>query len=107
MDEAHEVDRRPLLRGHIEVDRLALLARARDARVARLVDVRRRGLAATVLQILELRRSVPPRVATVLLTERLADLALVHLRSGLRQVLLLDHAERVRTLIRHGVDDVD
>src|SRR3954453_1132018 len=98
MDQAHEVERAALLRGDLQVDLLALLARAGDAGVARTVDVRWRVLARAVLQVLELRRSVAVRVGAVRLAERLADLALVDGLGCARQILQLHDRERVRAL---------
>src|SRR3954471_11909917 len=97
VDQAHEVQLLALLGRHLEVDRLALLALAGDAGVARAVDARRRGLTDAVLQERELGRGVAVGVGAVRLAEGLADLAVVDLRRGLGQVLLGDDGERVGT----------
>src|SRR5438046_5816781 len=106
MDDAHEVELGALLRGYVEVDRLALLALAGDAGVAGPVDVGRRVLADAVLEELELGRSLRVRVRAVRLRQLVADLAVEDLLGGAWEVLLLHDRERVWTLVRSVVDDM-
>src|SRR4051812_40641765 len=75
VDQAHEPQCLALGCGHLEIDRLAVLARAGQARVARTVHVGRRVLAHTVLEVLELRWCIAVGVGAVRLSELLADLA--------------------------------
>src|SRR4051794_28440484 len=106
VDQAHEAQRRALLRRDGEVDRLALLARSGDARVSQLVHVRRRVLPDAVLEVLELRRRVAVRVSAVRGAELLADRATEDLLRGARQILAPDDGERVRAFVGRIVDDV-
>src|SRR5689334_15420797 len=92
VEAAHEVQRRALLRGHVQLQRLDVLT-VEDGAVARLAE----AFAAVDENRLRLRVRIV-RVDPVLLRELTADLAVLDLRRGLRKLRLLDEREAVRAL---------
>src|SRR3954452_4918541 len=96
MDQAHEVQRRALLGGHVERDRVALVL-PDQGRVTGLVHLGRRALPDAVLEEVELRRRLAVGIRAMGLAELLADLAAAQdLGRRARQVLLGDDAQGVR-----------